>query len=132
MYRILMRKRMRSKSIRQLVNYWVETKHIPQSAKQIAAGVRRSAFYTKHGMNSGVLSKPKLIRFRDQGVVCEDQFLEKRPVKRALQIPFMDPKSIFVTEATVGIDIHCQLRAKIQWLHVGDDEARGHCPSDAE
>lgn len=112
-----------SLALRQIVNYLAETRHVPQSATQIAAGVHRSAFYTRHGMNSGVRSKRKVSRSAIKEYV--------KRIRRALGSAFreaglhLDPKRVLVSKATVGNEIHYQLRATIQWVHISDTGFRG-------
>jgi hypothetical protein len=111
-----------SLALRQIVNYLAETRHIPQSATQIAAGMRRSAFYVKHGMNSGILSKRKISRSAVKEYV--------KRIRKAFGISFrevalaLDPKRVLVSKTTVGNEIHYQLRARIEWVHLGRDGVR--------
>jgi hypothetical protein len=109
-------------ALRLVVNYLAETRHIPQSATQIAAGMRRSAFYVKHGMNSGILSKRKISRSAVKEYV--------KRIRKAFGISFrevalaLDPKRVLVSKTTVGNEIHYQLRARIEWVHLGRDGVR--------
>jgi hypothetical protein len=108
-----------SLALRQVLNYLAETRHLPQSATQITAGMRRSLFYTKHGMNSGVPSKRKISRSSIKEYV--------KRIRAGFEIAFrevaldMDSKRVLVSKTTMGNEIHYQLRATIQWVHVGDD-----------
>ena len=45
-----------------LLNHLAETRHVPQSATQIVAGIRQSPFYAQHGMNGGVAARRKISR----------------------------------------------------------------------
>jgi|SRR5580700_1443805 hypothetical protein len=109
-------------ALRQVVNYLAETKHIPQSATQIAAGMRRSAFYVKHGMNSGIPSRRKISRSTVKEYI--------KRIRKAFDFSFremgldLDPKRVLVSKTTMGNEIHYQLRARIEWVHLGSDGAR--------
>jgi hypothetical protein len=111
-----------SLALRQVVNYLAETRHIPQSATQIAAGMRRSAFYVKHGMNSGIPSKRKISRSAVKEYV--------KRIRKAFGQSFreiglnLDPKRVLVSKTTVGNEIHYQLRTRIEWVHLGSDGVR--------
>jgi hypothetical protein len=111
-----------SLALRQVVNYLAETRHIPQSATQIAAGMRRSAFYVKHGLNSGIPSKRKISRSAIKEYV--------KRIRKAFDFGFretglrLDSKQVLVSKCTMGNEIHYQLRARIQWVHLGSDGAR--------
>jgi len=111
-----------SLALRQVVNYLAETRHIPQSATQIAAGMRRSAFYVKHGMNSGIPSKRRISRSAVKEYV--------KRIRKAFGLSFceigldLDPKRVLVSKTTMGNEIHYQLRARIEWIHLGSDGVR--------
>jgi hypothetical protein len=111
-----------SLALRQVVNYLAETRHVPQSASQIAAGMRRSAFYTRHGMNSGVHSRRKISRSAIKEYV--------KRIRQALALAFdeaglqMNPNRVLVSKATMGNEIHYQLRARIEWVHLGEEGSR--------
>jgi len=107
-----------SLALRQVLNYLAETRHVPQNASQIAAGMRRSAFYIKHGMNSGVPSRRKISRSAVKEYV--------KRIRRALALAFgeaglrLDPNRILVSKTTMGNEVHYQLRAAIEWMHLGE------------
>ena len=111
-----------SLALRQVVNYLAETRRIPQSATQIAAGMRRSAFYVKHGMNSGIPSRRKISRSAVKEYV--------KRIRKAFGLSFrkigldLDPKRVLVSKTTMGNEVHYQLRARIEWVHLGSDSAR--------
>jgi hypothetical protein len=111
-----------SLALRQVLNYLAETRHIPQSATQVAAGMRRSVFYVKHGMNSGIPSKRKISRSAVKEYV--------KRIRKAFGLSFrkigldLDPKRVLVSKTTVGNEIHYQLRARIEWVHLGSDGVR--------
>jgi hypothetical protein len=89
--------------------FWVIAEAIPQSATQIAAGMRRSAFYVKHGLNSGIPSKRKISRS------AVKEYIKR--IRKAFDLSFLeigldlDPKRVFVSKTTMGNEIHYQLRA---------------------
>jgi hypothetical protein len=109
-------------ALRQVVNYLAETRHVPQSATQIAAGMRRSAFYVKHGMNSGIPSRRKISRS------AVKEYIKR--IRKAFDLSFreiglnLDSKRVLVSKATMGNEINYQLRARIEWVHLGSHGAR--------
>jgi hypothetical protein len=110
-----------SLALRQVVNYLAETRHVPQSATQIAAGMRRSAFYVRHGMNSGISSKRRISRS------AVKEYIKR--IRKALDISFrdiglnLDSKRVLVSRATMGNEVSYQLRARIEWVHLVSDDA---------
>lgn len=112
-----------SLAVRLLLNYLAETKHIPQSATQIVAGMRRSDFYARHGSYSGVPSRRKISRS------AVKEYIKR--LRMALNVAFreaalgLDPKHVLVSRKTTGNEIQYQLRAAIQWVHVADDHSLG-------
>jgi hypothetical protein len=111
-----------SLALRLLVNYLAETRHVPQSAAQIAAGINRASFYTSHGKNSGVVSRRKISRSAVKEYV--------KRIRKAFNFGFreialnLNSKSVLVSRITMGNETHYQLRAAIEWVHFGDDCAR--------
>lgn len=109
-------------ALRLVVNYLAETRHIPQSATHIAAGMRRSAFYVRHGMNSGIPSKRKISRSAVKEYV--------KRIRKAFDLGLreigldLDPKRVLVSKITMGNEIHYQLRARIEWIHFSSDGGR--------
>ena len=107
-----------SLALRQVLNYLAETRHVPQNASQIAAGMRRSAFYIRHGMNSGMPSRRKISRSAVKEYV--------KRIRQALALAFcavglhLDPNRVLVSKTTLGNEIHYQLRARIEWVHLGE------------
>jgi hypothetical protein len=73
----------------------------------------------KHGMNSGVPSKRKISRSAIKEYV--------KRIRGALALAFreaglhVDPKRVLVSKATMGNEIHYQLRARIEWAHLGEN-----------
>jgi hypothetical protein len=116
-------------ALRLVVNYLAETRHIPQSATHIAAGMRRSTFYLRHGMNSGIPSKRKISRSAVKEYV--------KRIRKAFDLSLreiglnLDPKRVLVSKTTMGNEIHYQLRARIEWVHLGSDGVRVIDPTGA-
>lgn len=110
-------------ALRLLLNYLAETRHIPQSAAQIVAGLRRSAFYAKHGANSGA---PSTRRFSRSGI---KEYVKR--IRGALQRAFrdvgldLDPGDVLISKGTVGNEVQYQLRARVEWTHVPEDRTNG-------
>jgi len=105
-----------SLALRMVMNYLAETRHVPQSAAQIAAGVHRSAFYVKHSMNSGSVSRRRISRSAVKEYV--------KRLRRALTVAFqeagisLDPRRVVASQKTVTNEVHYQLRATVQWVHL--------------
>jgi hypothetical protein len=107
-----------SLALRLVLNYLAETRHIPQSATQIAAGMHRSAFYVKHGMNSGVPSRRRISR----SAVKEYVKRLRSAIRIACRYAALDfdPGEVLVSRRTVGNEIRYQLRAAVQWVHINE------------
>jgi hypothetical protein len=94
----------------------------PQSATQIAAGMRWSAFYVKHGMNSGIPSRRKISRS------AVKEYIKR--IRKAFEFSFreiglnLDSKRVLLSKTTMGNEINYQLRAQIEWVHLDSDRAR--------
>ncbi len=110
-----------SLAVRVLLNYLAETKHIPQSAAQISAGIRQSAFYAKHGMNSGIALRRNISRSAVKEYVTR--------LRKAFHLAFreaalnLNPERVLVSRTTVGNEVQYQLRATIQWVHVAAEDS---------
>jgi len=105
-----------SLALRLLLNYLADTRHIPQSATQIVAGLHRSAFYIKHGMNSGVASRRKITRSAIKEYV--------KRLRLALGAAFRDAaidlnvEDVLVSRKTMGNEVQYQLRAGVECVHI--------------
>jgi hypothetical protein len=105
-----------SLSTRLLVNYLAEWRHIPQSATQIAAGMRGSAFYRKHAANAGITIRRTMSRTAIKEYV--------RRVKTSLNVALVgaslpiDSDRLLVSSKTTGNEVLHQLRTRIEWLHL--------------
>lgn len=106
---------------RLLFDYLARSKYIPQSAAQISSSMRFSQFYSQHGRNSGILSIRKI---SPQSV---KEYVKR--IRKALGETFeeaglpMDPKSILASHP-VSNEVRYNLRARVEWLHVGEIDAR--------
>ena len=109
-------------ALRLLCNYLAETRHVPQSAAQIVAGIHRNPFYSRHGANSGLLTRKKISRSAIKEYV--------KRIRTALKIALhevavdMDPRRILLSRDTVGKEVQYQLRVNAQWVHIVDVDSR--------
>lgn len=105
-----------SLALRILADYLARTRHIPQSATQIAAGLRQSPFHLKHGRRGGVSQRRKISRSHIRVYI--------RRLRQALEIAFqeaglpLDPNRVLVSLPTTGTEVLYQLKAAIEWTHV--------------
>jgi len=105
-------------ALRLLLNYLATTRHVPQSATQIAAGIRRSPFCAKHGMNSGICSRRKIARSAIKEYI--------KRLRTALLVAFreaglsLDPARVLVSRATAGNEVQYQLVSRIEVVHVSE------------
>jgi hypothetical protein len=103
-------------ALRLLLDYLARSKHVPQSAAQIAAGMRASEFYLRHSANGGVISRRKFARSSIKEYV--------KRVRRALEVAFSDagyqfePSRVLVSLSTFGNERLYQLRARIELVHI--------------
>jgi hypothetical protein len=103
-------------AIRLLIDYLARTRHVPQSATQIAAGMRESIFYRCHGGNGGTVSQRSFSRSAIKEYV--------KRARKSLDITFreakiqLDSRRVLVSRNTVGKEKLYQLRARIEWLHL--------------
>lgn len=103
-------------ALRLLIDHLARTKHVPQSAAQIAAGMRASEFYLRHGANGGVILRRKFGRSSIKEYV--------RRIRRALELAFSDagyqfePSRVLVSLTTFGNERLYQLRARIELIHI--------------
>lgn len=105
-----------SLALRLLVDYLARTRHVPQSATQIAAGLRQSPFHMNHGRRGGVAQRRKMSRSHIRVYV--------RRLRQALDVAFreaglpLDPTRVLVSLPTTGNEVLYQLKAAIEWRHV--------------
>lgn len=103
---------------RLVFDYLARTRHLPQTATQISAGMRRKDFYRNHGLNSGELSVRRICR------TAVKEYVKR--IREALAVAFqivalpLDPKRVLVSKATDGNEVQYHLQASIEWLHVDD------------
>jgi hypothetical protein len=103
-------------ALRLLIDYLARTRHIPQSASQIIAGLRQSEFHLKHGHLGGVPQRRKISRSLIREYV--------RRIRKALGIAFLeaglqiDAKHVLVSQPTTGTEVLYQLKALVEWVHI--------------
>jgi hypothetical protein len=114
-----------SLAVQLLLDYLARTRHVPQSATQIMAGLRTSNFYRRHGANSGTISRRRFVRSAIKEYV--------KRIRNALDIAFgdaalpLDSKRVLISKDTVGNETHYQLRARIEWMHIDTERCAGIC-----
>jgi hypothetical protein len=105
-------------STRLLFDYLARTRHVPQNSVQIAAGMRLSAFYRWHGLNTGEVSSRKICRSAIKEYV--------QRIRQALSVVLqqaalpLNPTHILVSQATSANEVQYQLCASVEWLHIRD------------
>lgn len=103
-------------ALRFLFDYLACHRHMPQSATQIAAGIRTSAFYRKHGMNAGLPSRRKVSRSAIKEYI--------KRIRRALDLIFcekssgQDASQLIASVKTVGNEVQYRLCASVEWVHI--------------
>jgi hypothetical protein len=106
-----------SLSILLTFDYLARNRWLPQSARQIVAGMRVDPFYARHGAD--VRTDGKRTRKISRGAVKE---YVKR-IRRALEAAFgeaglrLDPFSVLISETTEMNDIRYRLKASVEWVH---------------
>jgi hypothetical protein len=109
-----------SLALRFLLNYLAGTRHVPQSATQIAAGIKGGLFYTQHGANSGVPSKRQISR------PCIKEYVKR--LRASLHSAFREPGlnldsyQVLTSRETDNNEVLYQLRARPEWVHLGYPE----------
>ena len=105
-----------SLALRILVDYLARTRHIPQSATQIAAGLRKSPFHLNHGSRGGVPQRRRMSRSHIRVYI--------KRLRQALEIAFqeaglpLDAHRFLVSLTTTGNEVLYQLKATVEWNHV--------------
>jgi len=101
-----------------LTDYLARNRRLPQSAAQIAAGLRTDPFYVRHGAN--VRTGARLTRKFSFSSMKE---YTKR-LRRALKVTFdeaglkLDPFAVLVSEPTEGNEVRYRLKASVEWIHI--------------
>jgi hypothetical protein len=101
---------------RLMFDYLAQHRHRPQSAYQIASGMRHSEFYQRHAMNSGRILKRKF------APSCIKEYVQR--IRKALKDSFevanlkIHPSRVLVSETTVGNEVQYRLRARVEWRHI--------------
>jgi hypothetical protein len=103
-------------ALRLLFDYLARYRHMPQSATQIAAGMRAAVFFQEHGANSGVLSLRKIARSSVKEYVKQIRNFALPRAFRKVH-PVWDPKRVLVSEETAGNEILYRLQAMVEWSH---------------
>jgi hypothetical protein len=107
-----------SLALRLLFDYLGRQRHIPQSASQIAAGIRVDLFYCKHGLNSGRLLRRNISR------TAVKEYIKR--IRTALNIALrktalaIDPDRVLASCETMSNEVHYHLRASVEWVHIDD------------
>jgi hypothetical protein len=107
-----------SLALRLLLDYLAHHRHIPQSATQIAAGMRVDLFYRKHGLNSGNSLRRNISR------TAVKEYIKR--IRAALNIALrktalaIDPHRVLASCETMSNEVHYHLRASVEWVHIDD------------
>jgi hypothetical protein len=105
-------------SLRLVLDYLARHRRTPQSATQVASGMRASSFYRFHGQNSGLRSTRKISR------TAVKEYVKR--LRRALGAAFLDagitlePSIVLVSRGSHGKEVLYWLRAVVEWLHEND------------
>jgi hypothetical protein len=105
-------------STRLLFDYLARTRHVPQNSAQISAGMRLSAFYRCHGLNTGEVSYRKICRSAIREYVQRIRQALSGALQRAA-LP-LNPTRVLISQATNANEVQYQLCASVEWLHVRD------------
>lgn len=106
---------------RLLMNYLACHSHIPQSASQIAAGIRADSFYKVHGRNA--ISNSSMCRKISRSAVKVYVNRIREGLASACREAGLniDPASVLLSEQTVSNEVGYRLKARIEWVHVDLD-----------
>jgi hypothetical protein len=105
-------------TLRLLFDFLAGYSHLPQSAAQISGAMHADPFYQKHG--AYVRTGATLTRKISRSSVKE--FIKR--IRQALEQTFreanlaVDPRTVVVSERTVGNEVGYRLRATVEWIHV--------------
>jgi hypothetical protein len=105
-------------TLRLLFDFLARHSHLPQSASQIAGAMHADPFYRNHGacVRTGASLTRKISR---SGV---KEFIKR--IRQALEHTFreanlaVDPRTVVVSEQTVGNEVGYRLKATVEWIHV--------------
>lgn len=99
-----------------LLDQLARTRHIPQLASQIVAGLRKSEFVRRHGANAGA------IRTRRYSRSTIKEYVKR--IRQSLASVFIEAclpmraERVLCSEETDGNETRYRLRAQIEWIHL--------------
>lgn len=117
-----------SLALRLLFNYLAEHRRLPQSAKQVQAGISTDAFYTNHGANAKS-GKKQTRRFSHVSI---KEYVKR--LRRVFAVAFLEaglklnPNSVLTSEQTEGNSVLYRLRATVEWIHLNGAADGRHVP----
>lgn len=97
-------------------DYLARTRHVPQLASQIVAGLEGSEFYRRHGANAGVVQKRRFSRSTVKEYVKRTRQALASVITEA-DLPIM-PDDVLRTECTVANESRYRLKAHVEWVHL--------------
>jgi len=103
-------------------DYLARTRHVPQRASQIAAGLRSLEFYKRHGANAKLEQRRKFSRAAVKEYVKRIRRTLYRTFNEA-NLP-LDAGRVLCSEETEGNEVVYRLRAKVEWAHVANNIPR--------
>jgi hypothetical protein len=104
-------------ALRLLFDYLARHRWLAQTASQIEAGIRRDAFSLRHGANVRT-SREQTRRIHHSTV---KEYVKR--IRQGLQQAFaeagldFDPRSVLMSEKTMGNEVTYRLKASVTWLH---------------
>jgi len=102
-----------------LFDYLARTRHSPQLATQIAAGLRRSEFVQLHGANAGA------VQIRKYSGSAIKEYIKR--MRQALGKVFAEAglpiaaERVIRSEATDGNGVRYCIKASVDWVHLRDE-----------
>jgi hypothetical protein len=108
-------------ALRLIFDYLARHRRVPQSATEIASGMRATAFYRDHGANSGVPSRRKISRTAVKEYVKRIR-VALADALDAARLP-LNANTVLESVATPGNEVLYALRATVAWLHEGTQAA---------
>jgi hypothetical protein len=103
---------------RLLFDYLAHRRRLPQSAKQIQAGITTDAFYASHGANAKS-GKKQTRRFSHVSIKEYVKRIRRSLVEAFLEAELeLDPKKVLISESTESNQVNYRLRISVEWIHV--------------
>jgi hypothetical protein len=105
-------------NLRLFLDYLCRTRHIPQGASHIAAGIRNSEFCRKHAVNARISMRRKIGRSSVKTYIAR--------VRRALDYAFgklgipLQATEVLVSEKTDKRETLYRLHASVEWVHLNN------------